>query len=601
MPARYAGNEWNAIVKPWDDIVVHLALIYPDTYEIGMSNLGLAILYDLVNAEPTMLAERAYAPWPDMEAMLRQAGLPLFSLETTHPLGDFDLLGFSLQYELTYTNLLNMLDLAGIPLCAAERIGDEPLIIAGGSGSYGPEPLADFVDLFVVGDGEEALLTLLRQFEQAKQAQGGQRLDQQAKRAFLRQAAQIPGIYVPSLYEIEYHPDGTLAAVTPQYDAPAQVLRQMVAPLPPAPTKPVVSYIDAIHDRAMIEIQRGCTNGCRFCQAGMIYRPIRERSVDEIVDAVDELLRNTGYEELSLLSLSSADYSRIEELVTQLVARYDQSKLGIALPSLRLDTFSVDLAQMIQEGRKTGLTFAPEAGSQRLRDVINKNITEADLLDTAKMAFERGWQTIKLYFMLGLPTETLEDVDAIADLVQKVYAIGREIHGRRTKVNVSVSTFVPKPHTPFQWLPLADLDEIAEKQQRLRHALRQRGINLSWHDPSSTLLEAVLCRGDRRLGPVIESAWRRGARFDGWREHFDFELWLAAFDQAGLDPGFYSARQRAKDELFPWDHIACGVDRDYQWAEYQRALEGETTADCRKGCHACGLRAVFELAHCPPV
>jgi radical SAM family uncharacterized protein len=602
-PARYTGHELNAVVKDWEATDLRLALIYPDTYEIGMSNLGLAILYDLVNKEAGMLAERAYAPWPDMEEKLRETGIPLFSLETYHPLRDFDLLGFSLQYELTYTNILNMLDLAGIPIHASARGPGDPLVMAGGSGSYNPEPLADFIDLFVVGDGEEALIALLALYRNVRKEHGGMPsgLTDTGRQAFLRRAAQIDGVYVPSLYEVEYAEDGRVVAVTPQAGAPERVLRQMVYPLPPAPTHPVVPYIETIHDRAMIEIQRGCTSGCRFCQAGMIYRPVRERSVDEILETAEAILDSTGYGELALLSLSSADYSQIGELLTRLSAQYDPSKMGISLPSLRLDTFTIELAEMIQTKRKTGLTFAPEAGSQRLRDVINKNIQEEDLLQAAQMAFERGWDTIKLYFMLGLPTETDEDVDAIAELVSKVYRMGRQERGRRTRINVSASTFVPKPHTPFQWLPLADLDTIETRQGRLRNQLRQRGIKLSWHAPESTLLEAVLCRGDRRLGQVIEGAWRNGARFDAWREHFSIEPWLDAFAQAEIHPYFYSSRERGQDEVFPWSHISCGVNRAYLWKEYECARQGDTTPDCREGCQACGLRANFELAHYPPV
>ncbi len=597
-PARYSGNEWNAIVKDWDDVDVRLALLYPDTYEIGMSNLGLMIFYDLVNREPGMVAERAYAPWTDMEAAMREAGIPLFSLETRHALRDFDLLGFSLQYELTYTNVLNLLDLAGIPLRADQRSADDPLILGGGSGAYNPEPLAAFFDLFVIGEAEVALLQLLREYR-ACRSEGAWSLE--AKQRFLEQAAAFPGVYVPSLYQVTYHDDGRIAGFAPRTPhAPARILRQMVTPLPPAPTRLLVPFIDTVHDRAVIELQRGCTNGCRFCQAGMIYRPIRERSVDEVVRTVEEMIAATGYEELGLLSLSSSDYSRIEELLARLRQRYAPAELAISLPSLRTDAFSVSLAEMIQEGRRSGLTFAPEAGSQRLRDVINKNVTEEDLLTTARTAFERGWRHLKLYFMMGLPTETDEDIDAIADLVRQVLRVGREARGRPVDVNVSVATFVPKPHTPFQWLPLADLEVVAARQQRLRQALRIRGVKLNWHAPEATLLEAVLCRGDRRLSRVIERAWRQGARFDAWREHFDYGIWQAAFTAEGIDPLFYSSRQREQDEVLPWDHIACGVDRDFLWDEYKGALRGETTPDCRGGCLNCGLRAHYELADCPP-
>jgi len=597
QPARYAGHEWNAITKNWDAMDVRLALLYPDAYEIGMSNLGLMILYDLVNRQPDMVAERAYAPWTDMEAAMREAGIPLFSLETRHALRDFDLLGFSLQYELTYTNVLNLLDLAGIPIRAEQRSADDPLIIGGGSGAYSPEPMADFFDLFVIGEGEVALLQLLRAYQAAKRREGW---SLEAKRRFLEQAARLPGVYVPSLYRVTYHDDGRVAQFAPLGSAPARIQRQMVTPLPPAPTRLIMPFIDTVHDRAVIELQRGCTNGCRFCQAGMIYRPIRERAVDEVVQTVDEMIAATGYEELGLLSLSSSDYSRIEELLKRLRERYAPEQLAISLPSLRTDAFSVSLAEMIQEGRKSGLTFAPEAGSQRLRDVINKNVTAEDLLNAARTAFERGWQHLKLYFMMGLPTETDEDIDAIADLVRQVLRVGREARGRRVEVNVSVATFVPKPHTPFQWLPLADLEVVADRQQRLRQALRLPGVKLNWHAPEATLLEAALCRGDRRLSRVIERAWRQGARFDAWQEHFDYQTWAGAFEAEGLDPQFYGSRLRASDEVLPWDHIACGVDRAFLWAEYHSALRAETTPDCRGGCQDCGLRACYELADCPP-
>lgn len=601
-PARYTGHEWNAVVKEWDQVAVRLALIYPDTYEIGMSNLGLQILYDLVNAAPDMLAERAYAPWIDMETAMRREGIPLFSLETRHPLAAFDILGFSLQYELTYTNVLNMLDLAGIPLRASDRTGDHPLVIAGGSGTYNPEPVADFFDLFIVGEAEIALPRLLQLYSDVKGgAESGP--GPEARARFLRQAAQLPGVYVPQFYDVTYHDDGRVAAVMPNVpEAAPQVMKQLAWPWPAPPTRLIVPYIDTVHDRAVIEIQRGCTKGCRFCQAGMIYRPVRERTVDEIMRSVDAMLTATGYEELSLISLSSSDYSRIEELLAALLARYGSQRLAISLPSLRIDAFSVGLADMIQGGRKTGLTFAPEAGSQRLRDVINKNVTEDDLMRTAETAFARGWRHIKLYFMMGLPTETDEDIDAIADLVRKVQKVGRAARGGgNVDVNVSVATFVPKPHTPFQWLPLADLDLIAARQERLRRALRGRGLNLSWHDPDSTLLEAVLSRGDRRLSRVIERAWRNGARFDAWDEHFRYALWAEAFAAEGLDPHFYVGRLRGADEVFPWGHILTGVDRGYLWDEYQRALRGETTPDCRDGCTGCGARVHLALAECPPV
>lgn len=591
-PARYTGHEWNSVVKDWDRAEVKIALAYPDVYEVGMSNLGLMILYDILNREEGILAERVYAPWVDMEEAMRRASIPLFSLESRRPLAEFDIIGFSLQYELNYTNVLNMLDLAGIPPLAAERSEAHPLIIGGGSCTYNAEPLADFFDLFVIGEGEEVLLELVRAYQRLRNTHRARRI---TKPDFLREAAKIEGIYVPSLYEVRYHDDGTVAAVEPWVpEARARIRKRIVGVLPPAPTKLVVPYIEVIHDRAMIEIQRGCTRGCRFCQAGFIYRPVRERPLEEVLEAVEDIVRKTGYEEVALVSLSSCDHSQIKPMVRELTARYQHPPLAVSLPSLRIDSFSVELAEMFQGRRKTGLTFAPEAGSQRLRNVINKNVTEADLLRTAEAAYSSGWQRIKLYFMVGLPTETLEDVAAIVDLVKQVWAIGRRYHGKRAHVNVSLATFVPKPFTPFQWLPLADKESLAEKQELLRRGLRKSGISLSWHDPRTTLLEAALSRGDRRLGRVIHRAWRLGARFDAWDERFDEGLWQRAFAESGLDPDFYARRERSLDEVLPWDHIDVGVRKEFLIREYQRSLRGETTFDCREGCIDCGISEVFD-------
>jgi radical SAM family uncharacterized protein len=591
-PARYTGHEWNSVVKDWDQVEVKVALAYPDTYEVGMSNLGLMILYDVLNQEEGILAERAYAPWVDMEEAMRCAGVPLYSLESRRPLADFDIIGFSLQYELNYTNVLNMLDLAGLLPLAAERDDEAPLIIGGGSCAYNVEPMADFFDLFVIGEGEEVLLELVRAYRRVRGT----------KAHFLREAARIEGIYVPSLYGVRYHDNGTVAAVEPLVpEIRTRIRKRVVETLPPAPTRLVVPHIEVIHDRAMIEIQRGCTQGCRFCQAGFIYRPLRERPLEEVLETVEDIVQETGYEEVALVSLSSADHSQIEPMVRRLTTDYQHPLLAVSLPSLRTDSFSVELAEMFQGRRKTGLTFAPEAGSQRLRDVINKNVTEDDLLRTAEAAYSSGWHRIKLYFMVGLPTETLEDVAAIADLVEKVRAIGRRHQGKRTQVSVSLATFVPKPFTPFQWLPLIDETTLEEKQELLRRRLRGPGISFSWHDPRTTLLEAALSRGDRRLGQVIYHAWQLGAKFDAWNELFDEDLWWRAFAEAGLDPNFYARRERSFDEVLPWDHIDVGVRKEFLIEEYQRSLGGEVSPDCRQHCMNCGILAAFRCYQsCPP-
>jgi radical SAM family uncharacterized protein len=593
-PGRYTGHEWNSVRKDWTRTRVKVALAYPDVYEVGMSNLGLAILYDLLNAQPDVLAERVYAPWLDMHDALLRAGIPLFSLESRRPLHEFGIVGFSLQYELNYSNVLHMLELAGIPLLAAERDDDWPLIIGGGTCTYNAEPLADFFDLFVIGEAEEALLELVQLY--AECGKGAPH----SKSEFLLRAAAIDGIYVPSLYRIQYDPDGTMASVEPtQAGVPEVVTKRIVSVLRPPPIKPVVPFVNVIHDRAMVEIMRGCGRGCRFCQAGIIYRPVRERPIEEILTAVEQLLANTGHEEIALVSLSSTDHGAIEPLVRTLSERYANQRLSISLPSLRTDAFSVELAQIIQRTRKTGLTFAPEAGSDRLRQVINKGITEEDLLQTAEAAYASGWLRIKLYFMIGLPTETMDDVLAIAALVRAVHKIGRRLQGNRARVSVSVATFVPKPHTPFQWLPMAEPGQVATRQQILRQELRSRGIELSWSDEATTCLEGVLSRGDRRLGQVIRRASHLGARFDAWAEAFQPKLWQQAFMEAGLDPTFYWARERPRTEVLPWDRIHTGVSREFLWQEYQRSLRAETSTSCRVGCLACGVRDWFLLDRCP--
>jgi radical SAM family uncharacterized protein len=604
-PARYTGGEWNSVVKEWEACDVRWALAFPDTYEIGMSNLGLAILYDRLNSQEGVLAERVYAPWVDMEAAMRAAGLSLFSLESRRPLAEFDVVGFSLPYEQLYTNLLNILDLAGLPLWAAERDEGHPLVIAGGGATYNPEPLADFLDAFVLGDGEDVVLDITAAIDESKRRGG-------TREGLLRRLAGIPGVYVPRFYEVAYHKDGTVAEVRPTVpEARMPVRKRIVASLPPPVTRHVVPYVDTVHNRAAIEIQRGCTRGCRFCHAGMVYRPVRERPVDEILDAVDAIVANTGFEEIALLSLSSSDYSQIETLVRELVALHGDRHLSVSLPSLRIESVSVDLMDQLQAtGRRSSFTFAPEAATERLRGVINKPIADEDLLTVAEEVYSRGWKTIKLYFMIGHPTQALDDVAAIVDLAMGVRAVGRREMGRKAQVNVGISTLVPKPHTPFQWVPLADEEEIRAQQDYLKENLRGPGLKLNWNNYQETLLEAVLSRGDRRLGAVIHRAWQLGARFDAWSDQFKVEAWRQAFREAGLEIGFYTRRPRALEEVFPWDHIDAGVTKTFLARDYEASLRGETRLDCREQCYACGILTAFreerdgltvEAWGCPPV
>ncbi len=581
-PARYTGGEWNSVVKDWDATEIKVAVSYPDTYEIGMSNLGLAIIYDLLNRQPDVLAERVFAPWVDMEEVMRREGIPLFSLESKRPVRDFDILGFSLGYELTYSNLLNMLDLAGLPLRAAERGDAMPLVIAGGSCALHPEPVAEFIDMFVVGDGEEVTLEFLDVLRRWKKGGSGK------KEELLSEAARVSGIYVPGFYEVEYHPDGTLASITPTgAGAKSTVERRIVDTLPSPLTNPIVPYLQVVHDRAAVEIQRGCSQGCRFCQAGIIYRPVRERTQDEIVEAVDELMRNCGYDEVSLLSLSTTDYPGIAGLVDTLSQKYKGQNLVLSLPSLRLDTFSVELADSFGDGKKSSFTFAPEAGTDRLRRTINKVIMEEDILKAIEAAWRRGWKSVKLYFMLGLPGETMDDVEGIVQLVRKVRGIGKG----RINVRINASTFVPKPHTPFQWVVQASEEELTQKQQVLRAGLKRAGVQLSWQNPESSLLEGVLSRGDRRLAEVILRAWQKGCKFDAWSEHFSYGRWEEAFSECGLDPYFYACRERPLDELLSWAHIDTGVSTAFLKREYERTIVGKETPNCGTGpCNVCGLQ-----------
>ena len=586
-PGRYTGGELNQILKDWNSVETRLALIFPDIYDLGMSNLGLAILYDLLNQRQDILAERAYVPWVDMEAEMHSAGIPLYSLESKHPLADFDILGFSLPYETLYTNTLNALDLAGIPLFAAERNESHPLVIAGGHATFNPEPMHAFFDAFVIGEGEEVIQEIVDVYQAGKR-------NGSSRHELLRSLSRIWGLYVPSLYEAFYFEDGTFSHVEKLADeAPLPVTKRIVAKLPPPTTRFIVPYIDIVHNRAPIEIMRGCTRGCRFCHAGMITRPVRERSVEEIIQAIDETLETTGFEEIGLLSLSSSDYSHILELVQAVGERFGDRQLSVSLPSLRIESFSVDLMDALKDARRSGFTLAPEAATERMREIINKPVSSEALLETARAIYARGWHNIKLYFMIGHPSETLEDVEAIADLCKAVLAVGRELIGGRAQVTAGVSTFVPKPHTPFQWVPCDTVEAITAKLNLLKRRLRGRGLKLNWNTPQDTLLEAWLSRGDRRLAEVVYQAWKRGARFDAWKEHFRFDLWLEAFADSGLDPAFYTHRKRPIDEAFPWDHISATLRKKFLAEDHLWSQQGKTRLDCRQRCYACGILPTF--------
>ena len=591
-PARYIGGEVNAVMKDKDQVDIRFAMCFPDVYEIGMSHLGIQILYDMFNRREDTWCERVYSPWPDLHKVLKEKQIPLFALESQDPVKKFDFLGITIQYEMCYTNILQILDLSGIPLSAEDRTMDDPFVIGGGPCTYNPEPLAEFFDLFYIGEGETQYFALLDLYKEWKNS-GKSRQD------FLKAAAQIPGIYVPSLYEVTYAEDGTIAKMKPICpEAPEKVKKQIVMDVTNTfyPEKPVVPYMKATQDRVVLEIQRGCIRGCRFCQAGMLYRPTRERDLEMLKKSAYAKLKNTGYEEISLSSLSSSDYSQLGELVNFLIDEFGSKGINISLPSLRIDAFSLDVMSKVQDIRKSSLTFAPEAGSQRLRDVINKGLTEEVILDGAGQAFEGGWNRVKLYFMLGQPTETEEDMKGIAWLAEKIseryYEVPKEQRNGKCQIVVSTSFFVPKPFTPFQWAQMCTKEEFLHRAYVVNHEIKEqknkKSIKYNWHEADVTVLEGILARGDRKVAKAIRSAYEKGCLFDSWGEYFHNDLWMEAFAQTGVDPDFYTVRERSEEEVFPWDFIDIGVTKKFLLREWKKAHEEKITTNCRQGCSGCG-------------
>lgn len=592
-PARYIGMEKNSVKKDLSKVKVKFAFAFPDIYDVGMSHLGLHILYNLLNNEEDVACERVFAPWVDMEENMVKENIPLFTLENKVPINEFDFVGFTLQYEMSYTNIINMLHLGNIPILSKDRRDTDPLVIAGGPCAYNPEPIADIIDFFVLGEGEEVIIEILDLYKKHKE-KGYSKLE------FLKEVAQIEGIYVPQFYEVYYKEDNTIEKMVPIVEGvPKTVHKRIIKDLDKSyyPDKLIIPYIEIVHDRIPLEIFRGCTRGCRFCQAGMIYRPVREKSVDTLLELAEKLVEATGYENISLTSLSSCDYSQLQTLVTELMKRYEEKNIGISLPSLRLDSFSLGILKEIEKVRKTGLTFAPEAGSQRLRDVINKGVTEEDLEKAVTFAFNEGWSTIKLYFMIGLPTETEEDLLGIKRLGYKVkdifFSLPKEKRKGNLKVTLSASCFVPKPFTPFQWVGQNSIEEFNKKIEILKNEIRDRKITFNYHEPKLSYLEAVLARGDRRLSKALIRAWEKGCKFDGWSELFDYSKWMEAFKETGINGDFYALRERKFEEVLPWDFIDTGVSKEYLIKEYEKAKGKKLTRDCRLGCTNCGINRSF--------